>query len=789
MNNTAKKVDTGIKDILAKLMATENISIEHRSDIHTAAFDIKNRVLILPTWKEMDDHLYNMLIGHEVGHALHTPQDYIVEGKDNARFRGYLNVIEDARIEKIIKKSFPGIRRSFRDAYQQLDKKDFFGVQKKGIENFDLIDRINIHFKLDSYVFDKVPFTDEERVYVDKVDNCKSFDDVVAVAKEIFEYQKEKNEEQQQQEQDGQGDEQGQGDGQKQKVKVKISKNAPEGGEKFDPEKHEIESVEYDDSEDESEDGEGEGDSEENQGEGDIEAPAQSGESDKSESGEDSESDSEGNESSSQSTPDAKHEDPQSETDKNFQENLQQLIDQNAGRYAYLDFPKFTKEDLAKWIVPYKTVHKQIREHYNKRYTDLERHYNQYNYTDTIPNEIADAEKRLVEFKQDSVKVVNYLVKEFEMKKAAFVHARTLTAKTGVINTNKLHAYKYTEDIFKRSSTIPEGKNHGLIVFFDMSGSMSEHMAGTIEQMINLALFCRKVQIPFEVYGFTSQSINDNYDRYGRIRGNGSKGKKPARELILEQNFSLRNYFSHRMNSGEFESALVNMMAILQYHEAEYRSGFSLPNTEYLGSTPLDESIILATEIVKQMKEKYGLQIINTVFITDGDSTSGFEFYNDEGYLERIHSFSKVYINKGNKRYELDARKSYDFTKVYLRILKETCGTNNIGFFITRLNKSNIPYVVNRRINTDSIPYEKLQNLYEDYHKRAKSDGFISFDTDGYDEYFVIPGGKALRTKKKEYTVKPGASKRKISSTFKKNQSGQISSRVMLSRFIKLIAE
>ena len=58
------------------------------------------------------------------------------------------------------------------------------------------------------------------------------------------------------------------------------------------------------------------------------------------------------------------------------------------------------------------------------------------------------------------------------MKKSADEYRRAATSKTGVLDTNKLHTYKYNDDIFKKVTVIPEGKNHGLVMYLDWSGSM-----------------------------------------------------------------------------------------------------------------------------------------------------------------------------------------------------------------------------------------------------------------------------------------------------------------------------
>ena len=101
------------KSLLAKLMAAENISVEHKK-IPTAAFDVKNRVLYLPILKwEPGSDTYDLFCAHEVGHALWTPEDgwHSSINKKGKGFKSFLNVIEDARIEKKIKRKFAGARK------------------------------------------------------------------------------------------------------------------------------------------------------------------------------------------------------------------------------------------------------------------------------------------------------------------------------------------------------------------------------------------------------------------------------------------------------------------------------------------------------------------------------------------------------------------------------------------------------------------------------------------------------------------------------------------------------
>ena len=54
-----------IKSQLAKLLATEDLVVEHRC-IETAQFNVHTRVLTLPQWERASNDVYDMLVGHEV---------------------------------------------------------------------------------------------------------------------------------------------------------------------------------------------------------------------------------------------------------------------------------------------------------------------------------------------------------------------------------------------------------------------------------------------------------------------------------------------------------------------------------------------------------------------------------------------------------------------------------------------------------------------------------------------------------------------------------------------------
>ena len=184
-------------DILAKLLATENLTVVRQNTV-TASFDIQNRVLTLPQWKELTPEVEEMLVLHEVGHALYTTVDGygVIYTPEKRHLKGYANILEDVRIEKKMKERYPGSRKAFNAGYTQLNEKDFFGVADRGdLSELLLIDRINLYYKVGYNA--GVPFTAEEYVFVQKADKTVTEQDVIDLAEEIYEFSKQQQEEEQ----------------------------------------------------------------------------------------------------------------------------------------------------------------------------------------------------------------------------------------------------------------------------------------------------------------------------------------------------------------------------------------------------------------------------------------------------------------------------------------------------------------------------------------------------------------------------------------------------------------
>ena len=137
-----------IKSQLAKLLATEDLIVEHKV-VQTAEFNVHTRVLTLPKWDRASNNVYDALVAHEVGHALYTPdRNWYKEIEIPPSF---VNIVEDVRIEKLMKRRYAGLAKCFYTGYNELNDEDFFDIDGKDLTKFNIADRVNLHFKIGAW--------------------------------------------------------------------------------------------------------------------------------------------------------------------------------------------------------------------------------------------------------------------------------------------------------------------------------------------------------------------------------------------------------------------------------------------------------------------------------------------------------------------------------------------------------------------------------------------------------------------------------------------------------------
>lgn len=732
------------KSIIAKLLAEEDIFVVYKK-METAYFNPKTRELGLPIWNDelMTADIEDLMVCHEIAHALWTPLDMLEQAQSRKINHSFVNIIEDARIERMVQERYRGSVAVFNRGYRDLTEQDFFSLNDRDVSELNLIDRINLFFKKQ-----KVEFSDEEKVWVKKVSECKTSDDVLNLAEELYKFMQDQEEEQQ------------------------------SNGSSSEDTSESDESDESDDMNSDTSSSESSEEGEENL------APSNSGSAD------DEEKDSTDDSIQSDSNDVTNKQEPEATTDTDTNNAIEKLIDEKASDRVYANIPSIPSEDV---IIEYDKILNECRKTYSD---ELSSEY----YTST--------KKTIVDMKADSKKTVAYMVKEFEMKKSADQYARAAVSKTGSLDMNRLHTYKYNEDLFKKVTTLPGATNHGMVMVVDWSGSMYNNLKGTLQQLFNLIWFCRRTQIPFEVYAFTNSntalSFPDN-SQYADYSSNLLPFKSGDLRL---NNMRLLNFFSSKMKVDEEIEMMHALYMVAQVFAPSYSRDLGYihridqPRILDLSSTPLNEAIIAMMDIVPKFKKDTGVQKVNTIFLTDGESNMtryvyDLKFNADKNEHEqstiRLGSYNSsggrneiIFTDKKTRKtYVLEDKRGSDMTNQLLKILKDRVdGMNLVGFFIAGNGKSGR---VDKRIIADLLD-KSIWDVVDEV-KFVNKNKYLAITSAGYDEYYILPGGNNLQVENGGLSDDlTGASKAKLKSAFGKSMKGKISSRQLLDKFVKLVA-
>lgn len=764
------------KSQLAKLMATENLTIQHQK-VPTAFFDTKNRVLVLPIWQNMTGSLYDLLAGHEVGHAHYTPpegwHDAVADKSKGRNYKSFLNVVEDARIEKKIKRRYPGLNNSFHLGYRYLFDNDFFGIRNKNVNDLPFIDRLNIYTK-SQYTMD-VQFSSNEQLLVKKVQAIETWEDVLRVTDEIYAYSKEEQSEMEEFDSHGFGQSDDYDD-----------EESDFGYGMGDPDEYGEE--EYDDeSSSESEDGD-DTDEEDGDDEGDSENTNPDTANSKSD---DSEDDSKVGEEQGSESGSGDFE-PSCETDETYRQKESLLLDEKCKEYVYLNVPK---PNLNNIVVPYKKVQETLSLHYADLYRNV--------------SSSVHINKAVSDFKKKNEKYISLLTKEFEMRKAAKVYSKGRIADTGEIDIAKLPTFRFDDNIFRKMMIVPKGKNHGLILLLDCSGSMNANMAGSIEQILILSMFCRKVNIPFEVYGFNNNQSD------GMIPGFNGHFQFKTRSVVLDK-VQLRQYLTSTMSNVEFTIALRNMITMKEYY-SNGGSGtnrfwsFVPPKEESLSSTPLIQAIVACGYLMKDFRRRFNLDLSNLIIVHDGEADPQHTYIkNHQDFLDRKHNaeagintyLQNVFLTDPEHKFQVKLQhkdnRSYTYLDAWLQWFSKMSQSKVFGFFILPGGNSwaaknaiveKYTYEDGKRFD-EKYPFGKFnrEDQRKNLMKKLRSDKFLVSHNEGYEEFYLIVGGKGLVVEDDELEIEGKVTSSKLKNAFiEMNRKKQVN-RVLVSRFIQGMA-
>jgi hypothetical protein len=723
-----------IKSQLAKLLATEDLVVEHKK-VSTACFNVHTRVLTLPLWEKASNTVYDLLVGHEVGHALFTPdEDWLKKVKVPQQF---VNVVEDARVEKLMKRKYAGLAKTFYNGYKELNEDDFFQIREEDISTFNLADRANLFFKIGNYTYIPIEGGEEQEI-ISLISASETFADVLIAAEELYKYCK-KEKEQQQKVADFDSHET-QGNSQSPANEIVETNNSPS---------------------------------------------EQEGDSDNSQSKEDEGSyggTAQGDQTAVNSN--EEEEEPEVRTADSLEEKLRDLVGTDSYENTYVEVPQLNLDTV---VGKNSEVHKEINYSFAHQQKLHNEHAKEKGFTPVNLYKESDTEFR--KFKTSAQKEVNYLVKEFECRKAADQYARASTARTGVLDTSRLHTYKYNEDLFKKVSLIPDGKNHGLVFVLDWSGSMSDVLLDTCKQLFNLVWFCKKVSIPFEVYAFTQEWRRGEYD-YEKDRYIAADRiphyQKKESLLVVDETFSMMNILTSKVNGRELEHQLLNIWRLAYCFGRTYHSPYTHPNRLCLSGTPLNEALISLHQILPKFRKENKLQKVQCIVLTDGEANS-LVYYKEvnrsysnkpvlgTGYVYPHNTFLRD--RKLGTTYKVD-HGYHAFTDTLLRNLKDKFSSINfIGIRV--LESRNAHRFIQLYHSQLDKQYEKIQNDW----KKLRS---FTITNSGYDAYFGLSA--AALSQDTEFEVAEDATKSQIKSAFVKSLKTKKLNKKVLGEFISLVA-
>lgn len=668
-------------DILAKLLATENITVL-RVKAPTASFDIKGRILTLPMWEFTDPNVDEMLILHEVGHALFTTLDGYVSVLEKERHLvHYMNIVEDVRIEKKMKERYPGANKTFYLGYKELNEKDFFEVKDKSKKFFDemyLIDKVNLYYKVGTDC--GFSLTDSEKEIITLVGKCVTEEDVHRVSRIIYEMDSKK----------------------KTNDAIDIDSleldKTPSDGSGHSLNMNVI--VEEDDDDD-------------------------------------SENETDSSKENDFSGGDGKK-DLKSLTQEAFDRHL--LVVQNS-----------VKDEIVYLIPEFFIKKPNIMIGYKDILNDLDRS----NHSLNIKIEKASSTTN---------KIVSNLLKEFEMKKSAQSLKYSTVSKTGQLSASKLFAYKTKDDIFKKITRVKDSKRHGMIFLLDWSGSMMKHMSSTLDQVLNLALFCKRGGIPFQVFAF-SDHYNNTISFYHKNSTVTQNGIGDARSL------SLLEFFSDKMTIPEIER-MHSYMQNSRYLDRKY----------HLGSTPLNESLVFMVDYLQEFIQKNSVEKMSFITFTDGEAGKTI------GYS--TNRFKRVFVRDPMTRREYRVENHSALTEVLMKIIKHRYPiVDTAGFYISNVSGGGSGGVWNFCAHHYPSNRNVIEYKTEMIKEGMKKNGFfIEKNLAGRDVYYILNSNRLNVDDVELEDIEEDSTSSKIAQKFAKSVNSGKNSRIVLNKFIEQIA-
>jgi hypothetical protein len=486
--------------------------------------------------------------------------------------------------------------------------------------------------------------------------------------------------------------------------------------------------------------------------------------------------------SSGGDTPEEDDDEPQSVTDRSFRQREQELVNETGKIFMY-ELPDAVLENI---ILPNTEVVNDLEKYFREQVADPNRTYGRYGISyDTV------VQKCVRKFNTNNKKVIMHILKEFEMRKKANEYARTQTARTGELNMNVLHKYRFSNDLFKKITVVPKGKNHGFIMFVDMSGSMSDILRNTIEQMLVLASFCKLAKVPFEVYGFSDDAYG-NKKLHEMMSKNRFVSNRAVDMTMSHTWFHLKHLIGSSLSPVQYRRAFNAMCVIANEYGRAYdytsnendhggwrydwdTSGFGLHGTPFL------ETLLASRGIITAFQNKHQLDVCNVVYLTDGDGGSNLSYplvSNDSGFYDDRRKSVVYFIDKKTKK-KVKLSNYHTMQPAITELVADVTGCKHIGFYVgnKKAIQRDVKYLVSDK---SSIEQDVAKKTFREHN-------YFVVDRLGYDKYFYV-GLPSTNIVDDKLAITSDMNKNKMAREFSKNVGSKKSNRLLLTKLAEELA-
>ena len=421
-------------------------------------------------------------------------------------------------------------------------------------------------------------------------------------------------------------------------------------------------------------------------------------------------------------------------------------------------------------ILPNTEVIKDLEKYFRD---DATKKAERYRVTSIAYEKLAQESTR--KFNASNKKVIMHILKEFEMRKKASEYARTQTARTGELNMNVLHKYRFSNDLFRKIEVVPKGKNHGFIMFVDMSGSMTDILRNTIEQMLVLASFCKLAKVPFDVYGFS----NDFYDNE-KLREMRRKSSQfvcnPNVDIGLDaSSFHLKHLIGSSLSHTQYRRAF-NAMCVVAIGSNGYlpkSSGFGL------NATPFIETLLASRDIVTKFQRDNKVDVCNVVYLTDGEGRMNLVHPQTTNWSEVLKSVVYLVDKKTKKKIKLPHSGASAYQSAITQLVADVTGCKHIGFYL-----GDQKYY---RENFKHLMYGKSYEESRLAHKSFKENNHFVTSNIGYEKYFYVVLPNTNITDQK-LVITGDMTKNKMVREFTKTVNSKKTNRLLLTKLAEELA-